>query len=61
PNLIPEHPDTIRKAVAMVQPYPFESLYGAWWNRVITTEAHAAVRRSAERYLTHLGVAGLGD
>lgn len=61
PNLIPEHPDTIRKAVAMVQPYAFETVYGFLWNRVMPSDGHAAVRRSAERYLAHLGLPGLTD
>jgi len=56
PNLIPEHPDTIRHAVELVAPYEFESLYGAWWDRVITADAKNAVTRSAQRYLAHLGL-----
>ncbi|WP_245865838.1 MBL fold metallo-hydrolase [Rhodococcoides kyotonense] len=55
PNLIPEHPDTIRRAVELVRPYAFESLYGAWWDRIITHDAHAAVFRSARRYFDHIG------
>ncbi len=61
PNLIPEHPDTIRKAVAMVRPYAFESVHGFQWGRIIRSDGHAAVRRSAERYLSHLGLPGLAD
>ena len=60
PNLIPEHPDTIRRAVEVVSPYRFETLYGAWWNRVVTDDARAAVIRSAHRYLTHLGLDASG-
>ncbi len=55
PNLIPEHPETIRKAVDLVRPFPFGSLYGAWWDRIITTDAHDAVIRSARRYFEHIG------
>ncbi|WP_037183925.1 MBL fold metallo-hydrolase [Rhodococcoides fascians] len=55
PNLIPEHPDTILRAVNMVAPFGFESLYGAWWDRIITDDAHAAVVRSARRYFEHIG------
>lgn len=55
PNLIPEHPDTIRAAIDLVAPYRFESLYGAWWDRIITDDAHAAVVRSARRYFDHIG------
>lgn len=55
PNLIPEHPDTIRRAVGLTEPYPFEQVYGAWWQRNVTAGAKAALRRSAQRYLTHAG------
>ncbi|WP_186627365.1 MBL fold metallo-hydrolase [Rhodococcus sp. BP22] len=55
PNLIPEHPETIRKAVDLVRRFPFGSLYGAWWDRIITTDAHDAVIRSARRYFEHIG------
>lgn len=51
PNLIPERPSTIRRALALVEPFPFERIYGAFWGRVITADGAAAVRRSAERYL----------
>jgi hypothetical protein len=56
PNLIPEHPDTIRRAVNLVQPLGFEVIYGAWWGKVVTSDAKAAVVRSAARYLRHIGL-----
>ncbi len=52
PNLIPERPRTIRRALALLEPYPFEAVYGAWWRRVVYADGAAAVRRSAERYLS---------
>lgn len=55
PNLIPEHPDTIRRALRLVAPYRFDSLYGAWWDRIITDDAHNRVTASAERYFRHIG------
>ena len=39
----------------MVEPLPFEVIYGAWWGKVVTEDAKAAVGRSAERYLRHIG------
>jgi hypothetical protein len=56
PNLIPEHPDTIRRALRLVAPFRYEALYGAWWGRVVAADAQRAVVRSAERYLEHLGL-----
>jgi glyoxylase-like metal-dependent hydrolase (beta-lactamase superfamily II) len=56
PNLIPEHPDTIRQALKLVEPLAFQVIYGAWWGKVVTADAKAAVVRSAERYLRHIGL-----
>jgi hypothetical protein len=51
PNLIPERPSTVRRAAALTAPYPFETIYGGWWQRVVGTDAKAAFHRSVERYL----------
>ncbi len=51
PNLIPERPEVIRRALALLEPYPFQRVYGAWWRRVVETDGAAAIQRSAERYL----------
>ncbi len=50
PNLIPLTPAAVRRIVAAVEPYPFDRVYGAWFDRVVTSGAKAAVARSAERY-----------
>ena len=51
PNLIPERPAVIRRAMSLLAPYPFERVYGAWWHRVVAADGAAAVQRSARRYL----------
>ncbi|MFC5834858.1 MBL fold metallo-hydrolase [Nonomuraea insulae] len=51
PNFIPERPRTIRRALALIEPFTFERIYGAFWGRVVTADGAAAVRRSAKRYL----------
>lgn len=51
PNFIPERPRTIRRALALIEPFSFERIYGAFWGRKVTDDGAAAVRRSAERYL----------
>ncbi len=56
PNFIPEHPDTIRRAVHLVDPLAFRAIYGAWWGKVVTEDAKGSVTRSAQRYLEHLGL-----
>jgi hypothetical protein len=55
PNLIPERPEVIRRALSLLEPYPFERVYGAWWRRVVAADAATAVRRSARRYLRFAG------
>jgi hypothetical protein len=55
PNFIPEAPDTIERAVRLVEPLPFEVIYGAWWERVVSTDGKGALERSAARYLEHIG------
>ena len=56
PNYIPEHPDTIRRAVELVDPLDFAIIYGAWWGKVLTQDAKGAVERSARRYFEHIGL-----
>jgi hypothetical protein len=56
PNYIPEHPDTIRRALGMVESLDFAVIYGAFWGRVLTQDAKAAVVRSARRYFEHVGL-----
>jgi glyoxylase-like metal-dependent hydrolase (beta-lactamase superfamily II) len=51
PNLIPLPAKAVRQIVAAVDPYPFDRIYGAWWDRHILHDAKAAVARSLERYI----------
>lgn len=53
PNLIPERPRTIRRALALMEPFGFDRIYGAWWNRVVAADGVAALTRSVDRYLSH--------
>ncbi len=53
PNLIPERPRTVRRALSLLDPFPYERVYGAWWGRVVGAEGATAVRRSAARYLEY--------
>jgi hypothetical protein len=60
PNLIPLPPSTVEAMVATLDPWPFERLYGAWFDRLVNEDAHAAVRRSADRYRRAV-TEGFGD
>ena len=54
PNLIPLPAAEIKRIRDTIAPYPFERLYGAWFERVVTHDAHAVVLRSADRYIRAL-------
>lgn len=51
PNLIPLPPALVRRIVVAVEPFAYDRIYGAWWDRIIPTGAQEAVARSAERYI----------
>lgn len=44
----------IERIVAAVEPFEFDRIYGAWWGKVVATDAKAAVKRSAKRYIRAL-------
>jgi hypothetical protein len=55
PNLIPLPAAAVRRIVAAVEPFAFDRIYGAWWQRVVAHDAKAAVARSADRYVRAIG------
>lgn len=54
PNLIPLPAREVTRIAATMAPYRFDRIYGAWWDLRVIEDAHAAVQRSAERYLRAL-------
>ncbi len=54
PNLVPLSAAQVRRIVAAVESYPFDHIYGAWWNRNILAGAKEAVRRSVARYVRRI-------
>ena len=52
PNLIPLPGSAIRRILAAVEPWPFERIYGGWWDPAVEADAKGAVERSARRYLS---------
>jgi hypothetical protein len=50
PNLVPLPVSEVRRIAAVVEPYPYEAIYGAWWGTVIRRDGPGVVRRSAQRY-----------
>jgi glyoxylase-like metal-dependent hydrolase (beta-lactamase superfamily II) len=54
PNYIPLPAESVRGILRALEPYPFDRLYGGWWDDVIPDGAQAAVQRSAERYIRYV-------
>jgi glyoxylase-like metal-dependent hydrolase (beta-lactamase superfamily II) len=59
PNLIPLPPSRVERIASALAPLSFERIYGAWWDRVVTSDGSGTVRRSADRYLRAVTEPGL--
>jgi hypothetical protein len=55
PNYIPLPESEIDRIASALEPYAFDRIYGAWWDRNVASDAKAAFRRSVERYKKALG------
>jgi hypothetical protein len=58
PNLIPLPAHQVDRIVEAVRPYPFDRVYGGWWDRVMPDGGIRAVERSARRYRHWIGADG---
>jgi glyoxylase-like metal-dependent hydrolase (beta-lactamase superfamily II) len=52
PNYIPLPESAVRGILQAVRPYPFERVYGGWWQNDVMEDGMGVVERSAERYIT---------
>jgi glyoxylase-like metal-dependent hydrolase (beta-lactamase superfamily II) len=52
PNYIPLNAAKVSRIADAVAPFPFERIFGAWWNRNVTQRAKECVSQSVDRYLT---------
>jgi len=59
PNLIPLPPSKVEGVAAALEPYPFDTIIGAWWGRVVAGDGSGVVRRSAARYVRAVTEPGL--
>jgi hypothetical protein len=50
PNLVPLPQPVVEEIAAAVEPFEFDTIFGAWWNSTIASGAKDVVRRSAARY-----------
>jgi glyoxylase-like metal-dependent hydrolase (beta-lactamase superfamily II) len=58
PNLVPLPPSKVEAIAAALQPFPFDTIFGAWWGRVVP-DGSDVVRRSAARYIRAVTDPGL--
>ena len=54
PTLIPLPAREVERIAAALEPFEFDRIYGAWWNRVIRGDGKSIIRRSAARYVRAL-------
>lgn len=51
PDLIPLDARSVQHIADVLQPWPFEPIYGAWWDRIIAGGGKQAMAYSVPRYL----------
>ena len=51
PDLIPLDASSVQHIADVLAPYPFDPIYGAWWERIITNGGKEAMAYSVRRYL----------
>lgn len=54
PNLVPLPATEVRRICNTISAYNFTRLYGAWFERIVSSQARTAVIRSADRYIQAL-------
>ena len=54
PMLLPLPAREVERMAAALEPWDFDRIYGAWWDRVVGSDGKEVVRRSAERYVRSL-------
>ena len=54
PNLIPLPAAEVVRIAAALEPWEFDRILGAWWNRLVPESGGDVVRRSAERYAARI-------
>ncbi len=51
PDLIPLDASTVQHIADVLEPWPFDPIYGAWWDRVIPSGGKATLAFSVRRYI----------
>jgi hypothetical protein len=55
PNYIPLPASAVQRIVDAVEPFPFDRIYGAFWDTVIDRDGRSVIHDSAARYLQGIG------
>ncbi len=50
PNLIPLPAEAVQRIARVLEPFAFDTIHGAWWDRLVPRDGSGVVQRSAERY-----------
>ena len=64
PNMVPLSAPAVARIGAMLEPFPFEVIHGAWFDRSVVHNGKDAVKRSIARYIAAIqgdGTAELND
>jgi glyoxylase-like metal-dependent hydrolase (beta-lactamase superfamily II) len=59
PNQIPLPASKVRAIGAALEAFPFDTIHGAWWGRVVRADGSSVVRRSVDRYVRAIAEPGL--
>ena len=51
PNQIPLDAATVRRIADILAPWPFDTIYGGWWDKVIPTGARQVLDESVSQYI----------
>jgi hypothetical protein len=51
PNFFPLSAPAVERIGALLAPYPFDIIYGAWFDRIVPCDGKAIVQRSVARYV----------
>ena len=54
PNFIPLAAEAVHRIAEAVHAFPFDRIYGGWWDSVVPSEGQIAVERSAARYISRI-------
>jgi hypothetical protein len=54
PNLIPLPSAAVKQIAQALEPFRFDTIHGAWWDRLVPRDGHGVAQRSADRYVRAL-------